>query len=141
MMDDKKPWEMDWGAPQTKPAGQPASPPPVVYGAPPDPLDRQYKEGQVAGQNRDATNDALSNRNTDSEINHRNRTYDLSRDQFNRQSTNTMRDDYDKSPAVTNFMMARNAYMAGLRTAPNPGGDLSLIYSYAKLMDPANGRP
>jgi len=139
MMDDKKPWEMDWGAPQTKPAGQPASPPPVVYGAPADPLDRQYKQGQVEGQSRDATKDAFSLRNTDSEIHNRDRSYDLNTRQFERQSANTMRDDYDKSPAVTNFMMARNAYMAGLQTAPNPGGDLSLIYSYAKLMDPQTG--
>lgn len=138
MMDDKKPWEMDWGAPQSQPTN-PASPPPVVYGAPQDPLDRQYKQGQVAGQGRDVTNDALSNKNTTSEIANRDRSYNLNRDQFNRQSANTMRDDYDKSPSVTTFLQARNAYMAGLQTAPNPGGDLSLIYAYAKMMDPATG--
>lgn len=139
MMDDKKPWEMDWGDPQAKPAGQPATPPAVVYGAPQDPIDRQYKEGQVQGQTRDVTNDALNNDNTRSQITYRNNEYDFNVKKYGTDTANKYRDDFSQNPGVRAYASAFPYYVAGLRTTADAGGDLALVTNFAKLMDPATG--
>jgi len=51
-------------------------------------------------------------------------------------NASSIRDDFDKRPAVVAYRKVLPKYMAGLQSAPNPAGDLDLIYSYASIMDP-----
>lgn len=43
---------------------------------------------------------------------------------------------YMADPRVKKYMLAADSYARALNTQDNPQGDLSLVYAYAKLMDP-----
>jgi hypothetical protein len=47
-----------------------------------------------------------------------------------------LRADYEALPAVKAYTQALPSYASALQAAPNPQGDLNLIYAYAKIMDP-----
>lgn len=49
-----------------------------------------------------------------------------------------LRADYDSLPEVKSYRNAITVYSSALKTQPTPQGDLSLIYSFAKLMDPTS---
>lgn len=49
-----------------------------------------------------------------------------------------LRDEYQKSTVVKDYQTAIQAFTGALNTKPTPQGDLSLVYSYAKAMDPGS---
>lgn len=53
-----------------------------------------------------------------------------------RQGMADLRKEFISIPAVKAFNEAVTALDTGLRTAPNGGGDVTLLYQYSKLMDP-----
>lgn len=50
--------------------------------------------------------------------------------------TMDLRKQFEGAPPVKSYRVAIPAYVQGLKTAPNPQGDLALTYAFAKLMDP-----
>lgn len=83
-------------------------------------LDDAYKQGQIAAQGRGASLDANTLSNTK---------YD---------NVTTMRKDYNSLQVVKEYKAILPLLMSGLTTKPNPQGDASLIYAYAKVMDPGS---
>lgn len=59
---------------------------------------------------------------------------DTSKDRFDQ--TMDLRKQFEGAPPVKSYRVAIPAYVQGLKTAPNPQGDLALTYAFAKLMDP-----
>ena len=49
-----------------------------------------------------------------------------------------LRDDFERNPTVQNYNTVISQYASALNTAPDAAGDLALIYSFAKVMDPAS---
>lgn len=49
-----------------------------------------------------------------------------------------LRKEYGAFPEVKEFRVANQMAGAALNTAPNPQGDISLVYAYAKAMDPGS---
>lgn len=49
-----------------------------------------------------------------------------------------LRNEFTKLPDVQDYRQAIKAYTTALKTASNPAGDLNLIYSFAKIMDPGS---
>lgn len=47
-----------------------------------------------------------------------------------------LRDEYSKAPDVKTYRVAVGELAKALKTSPNPQGDLSLVYSFSKAMDP-----
>jgi hypothetical protein len=51
-------------------------------------------------------------------------------------ATGSLRDDYNRDPAVSSYLKAVPSYAAALQSDNTPQGDLNLIYAFAKVMDP-----
>jgi hypothetical protein len=58
----------------------------------------------------------------------------LSKEAFDQASK--LRNDYTSDQRVKDFLAVTPGYVSALETAPNTSGDLSLIYAFAKMMDP-----
>lgn len=50
----------------------------------------------------------------------------------------TLRKEYASLPEVKEYKVAAQMTANGLNTAPNPQGDIALVYSFAKAMDPGS---
>lgn len=103
-------WDRDAAAP----VGGGARSAGPVYGpaaAPPKPPSA-YEQGK------DARSEERTNRN----------------DRFG--NTQDLRKQYEGAQPVKSYRVAVPQYAQGLKTAPNPQGDLALTYAFAKVMDP-----
>lgn len=70
----------------------------------------------------------------------------LQRDKFGVEKTNSrfnqaskLRDDYNQDQSVKNYASALPILAGALQSGDNGAGDLSLVYAYAKMMDPTTG--
>lgn len=127
-------------APQVplQPAPQAPRPPDRIYGQP-DPtagLDAQYKQGQIAAQQRDNQEAPLRTQALEAQVTNAQR----QQEEAAFTQTNALRDDYSKNPAVTNYLNVLPKYTAALKGANDrtPASDLALTYAYATMMDPAS---
>lgn len=117
---------------QWVPVGGAPSPVTLGGGAP----DYQYKAPKAAAE---LENTNVSTTNTRDLIKNRTQAFDLQSKNTQFDNTSKLRDDYNNNASVKAYEMALPLYVSGLKTGGSPAGDLSLIYSYAKVMDPLTG--
>ena len=102
--------------------------PGVLTGPPPDPF-------KTAGDKRDEIRTGIAVQGAGRDA--RNESRNAQNQNFNQAAK--LRDDYNNNPDVKNYHAAIPLLSSGLRTADNGQGDLTLIYAYAKTMDPTTG--
>ena len=102
--------------------------PGVLTGPPPDPF-------KTAGDKRDEIRTGIAVQGAGRDA--RNESRNAQNQNFNQAAK--LRDDYNNNPDVKNYHAAIPLLSSGLRTADNGQGDLTLIYAYAKMMDPTTG--
>ena len=92
--------------------------PRVVSGALPSPPRRPKEAPSAYEQGKDARSEERNDR----------------KDRFG--DTQDLRKQYEGAQTVKSYRVAIPQYAQGLKTAPNPQGDLALTYAFAKVMDP-----
>lgn len=102
--------------------------PGVLTGPPPDPF-------KTAGDKRDEIRTGIAVQGAGRDA--RNESRNAQNQNFNQAAK--LRDDYNNNPDIKNYHAAIPLLSSGLRTADNGQGDLTLIYAYAKMMDPTTG--
>ncbi len=100
---------------------------PTITSLPPTPEQIQDREWRAQTAANDARKTESTLQNADDE--RRARTFN---------QTSGLRGDYNQEMAVRKYNEAVPVYVSSLRTAPNGTGDLSLVYAYAKIMDPTS---
>ena len=126
-----KPWERYGG-------GAPAQG--SVFTLPPDP----YKQAEQRRKDEDQARQAAKEARDQAEYNathNRDGTPKLAPEAAGNQNFNQaakLRDDYNQNPDVKAYQNVVPILSGALQTSKNGQGDLSLIYSYAKIMDPTS---
>ena len=128
-----------WQPLQAAPAPAPQAPsaPPRPLPAPPRPVDPY----QAAQEQRAASGEARADTSLGLSIDSnaraaRSEERQAGNDQFAR--FQALRDDFERNPIVQNYNTVISQYASALNTAPDAAGDLALIYSFAKVMDPGS---
>jgi len=138
-------WEQ--GAPVAQPTTSAATAPPpaasrsprLIFSAPANPATAAKDSITIAKGSQDLQTGAIEL--ADAPLKHQKLINDLAeakdrptKEAFDR--ADKLRADYDALPTVKAYTQALPSYASALQAAPNPQGDLNLIYAYAKIMDP-----
>lgn len=122
-------WDND---PVVSTTPRPSAPPPVTNNAPPPFIGGTVSPTKQAADARDQTRTTLAVEGAARDD--RRETRDVTNKAFDQEAK--LRDDFNMNPQVKAYRNSMPMLSQALRAPKNGQGDLSVIYAYAKLMDP-----